>query len=215
MPIDGKIRIHLKIYCYYRDDGRAIAQPHSRGAIALLITGNGERAIALPLVKKLRARSLSLRVWTFMGTGRSRIGKERSDRLKVGSDRHPYNQTKPPAKMGERYLFWSCGLKGRSLLSNQKHEKRKMQINIELNQEYESKLVYVQQKTDQQDLKAVIEAAIDAYYSQLEAPRKTALEIFSESGFIGCIHADENLSTNYKSIVRSAIQERFNRSQEL
>ncbi len=90
-----------------------------------------------------------------------------------------------------------------------------MQINIELNQEYESKLVYVQHKTDQQDIKAVIEAAIDAYYSQLEAPRKTALEIFSESGFIGCIQADENLSTNYKSIVRSAIQKRFNRSQEL
>lgn len=90
-----------------------------------------------------------------------------------------------------------------------------MQINIELNQEYESKLVYMQQKTDQQDIKAVIEAAIDAYYNQLEVPRKTALEIFRESGFIGCIQADANLSTNYKSVVRSAIQERFNRSQDL
>lgn len=90
-----------------------------------------------------------------------------------------------------------------------------MQINIELNSEYQSKLVYVQEKTDQQDIQAVIEAAIDAYYSQLKAPRKTALEIFRSSGFIGCIQADENRSTNYKSIVRSAIQERFNRSQEL
>jgi hypothetical protein len=68
-----------------------------------------------------------------------------------------------------------------------------MQINIELNQEYESKLAYVQQQTDQQDIQTVIEAAIDAYYRQLEAPRKTALEIFSESGFIGCIQADEKL----------------------
>lgn len=88
-----------------------------------------------------------------------------------------------------------------------------MQINIELNPEYESKLAYVQQKTDQQDIKAAIEAAIDAYYRQLDAPQKTALEIFSASGFIGCIQADETLSTNYKPIVRSAIQERFNRSQ--
>lgn len=90
-----------------------------------------------------------------------------------------------------------------------------MQINIELNPEYESKLAYVQQKTEQQDIKAVIEAAIDVYYRQLEAPHKTALEIFRESGFIGCIQANENLSTQYKSIVRDAIQTRFNRSQEL
>jgi hypothetical protein len=90
----------------------------------------------------------------------------------------------------------------------------RMQINIELNEEYASKLFYVQQKTDQKDLKALLEAAIDTYYNQLEPPPKTALEIFTESGFIGCIQTDPNLSTNYKSIVSSAIQERFNRSQE-
>jgi hypothetical protein len=90
----------------------------------------------------------------------------------------------------------------------------RMQINIELNEEYESKLFYVQQKTDQKDLKTLLEAAIDTYYNQLEPPPKTALEIFQESGFIGCIQTDPNLSTNYKSIVSSAIQERFNRSQE-
>jgi hypothetical protein len=90
-----------------------------------------------------------------------------------------------------------------------------MQINIELNKEYESKLAYVQQKTEQKDVKVVIEAAIDAYYSQLEPTSKTALEIFQESGFIGCIQADPNLSTNYKSVVSSAIQERFNQSQAL
>ena len=87
-----------------------------------------------------------------------------------------------------------------------------MQIHIELNEEYESKLGYVQQKTDQKDVKAVIEAAIDAYYHQLELSQKTAFDIFRESGFIGCIQADENLSADYKSAVSSAIQERFNRS---
>lgn len=89
-----------------------------------------------------------------------------------------------------------------------------MQINIELNAEYESKLLYVQQKTDQKDLKTLLEAAIDTYYNQLESPPKTALEIFTESGFIGCIQTDSHLSTNYKSIVSSAIQEKFYRSQE-
>ncbi|MBW4522168.1 MAG: hypothetical protein KME16_21125 [Scytolyngbya sp. HA4215-MV1] len=72
--------------------------------------------------------------------------------------------------------------------------------------EYESKLKQVQQKTEQKEIKAVIEAAIDAYYHQLEAPpnhqleapRKTALEIFIESGFIGCLQADADLSANYK-----------------
>lgn len=75
-----------------------------------------------------------------------------------------------------------------------------MQINIELNEEYESKLIYFQQKTDQKDVKAVIEAAIDAYYSQLESPQKTASEIFRESGFIGCIQANPNPSTHYKCL---------------
>ena len=89
-----------------------------------------------------------------------------------------------------------------------------MQLNIELNEEYTLKLAYVQQKTDQKDVKSLIEAAIDTYYSQLEPPQKTALEIFSESGFIGCIQAELNLSTSYKSVVSSAIQERFKRSQE-
>jgi DNA primase len=82
-----------------------------------------------------------------------------------------------------------------------------MYLNIELNSEYESKLVYVQQRTDQKDLKAVIEAAIDIYYQQLEPTRKTALQLLTESGFIGCVEADENLSTNYKQAVSTAIQQ--------
>jgi hypothetical protein len=90
-----------------------------------------------------------------------------------------------------------------------------MQLNIELNQEYESKLVYVQQRTAQKDIKATIEAAIDSYYSQLEPIQKTALELFRDSGFIGCAQGDENLSTNYKSVVSAAIQEKFNQSQDL
>jgi len=81
-----------------------------------------------------------------------------------------------------------------------------MQINIDLSEEYESKLVYIQEKTARKDLNAAIAAAIDAYYNQLEKPQKTAIEIFKESGIIGCIQADENLSTDYKSVVNSAIQ---------
>jgi hypothetical protein len=85
-------------------------------------------------------------------------------------------------------------------------EEKPMQLNIELNQEYESKLVYVQQRTAQKDIKATIEAAIDSYYSQLEPTQKTALELFRDSGFIGCAQGDENLSTNYKSVVNTVIQ---------
>jgi len=90
-----------------------------------------------------------------------------------------------------------------------------MQIKLDLSEEYESKLVYVQQKTNQKDLKTVIEAAIDVYYRQLDPERKTALTIFRNSGFIGCGQTDPDLSANYKSVVRAAIRDRFNRSQEL
>ena len=41
-----------------------------------------------------------------------------------------------------------------------------MQSNIELDEEYESKLAYVQQKTAQEDVKAVIEAALSAYLNR-------------------------------------------------
>ncbi len=64
------------------------------------------------------------------------------------------------------------------------------------------------------DLKAVIEAAIATHSNPLEPPQKNALEIFTESGFIGCIQADANLSTHYKSVVSSAVQKRFQRSQD-
>jgi len=87
-----------------------------------------------------------------------------------------------------------------------------MHINLELNEEYESKLVYVQQKTNQQDVDAVIKAAIDAYYQQLEPRPKKAFQPFKDSGFIGCVQSEEDRSENYKSVVTSAIQKRFERS---
>jgi di/tripeptidase len=49
----------------------------------------------------------------------------------------------------------------------------------ELNKEYESKLVYVQEKTDKLDLKATVEAAIDAYYQSTKAKSKNSLRDFS------------------------------------
>lgn len=36
---------------------------------------------------------------------------------------------------------------------------------------------------------------------------------FRESGFIGCVKAEADISTTYKAIVKAAIQERFEQSQ--
>lgn len=54
----------------------------------------------------------------------------------------------------------------------------------------------------------VVQRAIDLYHEQLQPIRKTPLEIMKQSGFVGCVQAEPDLSANYKSMLRSMIQEK-------
>ena len=80
-----------------------------------------------------------------------------------------------------------------------------MEISTLLDDDRASKLAYIQQQT-QQGVSEVMQAAIDLYYNQLQPTPQTPLETMQESGFVGCIKADPNLSTNYKALLRSVVQ---------
>jgi predicted nucleic acid-binding protein len=95
-----------------------------------------------------------------------------------------------------------------------------MQIEIQLDEERARKLAYLQQAT-RQDATEVLQQALDQSYDQLQLAHQTAqsayktpLEIFQESGFIGSIEADSDISANYKPILREMIQKKFDRSHE-
>lgn len=82
-----------------------------------------------------------------------------------------------------------------------------MDINTQLNENTAAKLAHLQQMTNQ-DLEEVLQQVIDLYYQQLQTLPKTPMEILQENGFIGCIQAEPDLSTNYKSIVQRVSVER-------
>lgn len=83
-----------------------------------------------------------------------------------------------------------------------------MRINARLDEEYADKLAYIQQQTNQA-VTDVIKSAIELYYQQLQQEQKNALSMLTQTGFIGCGHADPNLSVNYKSILRDGLKAKY------
>lgn len=83
-----------------------------------------------------------------------------------------------------------------------------MQISTLLDDDRAGKLAYIQQQT-QQDVSEVMQAAIDLYYEQLHPTSQTPFQAMQESGFVGCIQAEPDLSTSYKTLLRSVIQAKY------
>ncbi|MBE9009709.1 CopG family transcriptional regulator [Pseudanabaenaceae cyanobacterium LEGE 13415] len=76
----------------------------------------------------------------------------------------------------------------------------------QLDEDAANKLTYIQQQTGQ-DTETILKTAIEQYYQQLQPPQKTALDIFQDFGLVGCIDADPNLSTNYKSVISESFEQ--------
>jgi hypothetical protein len=77
-------------------------------------------------------------------------------------------------------------------------------INISLNLKDEQirKLQYIQEQTNLDLSELVsrnISALIDEHYQQLQP--QSPLQIFEELGLVGCINAEPNFSSNYKTVV--------------
>jgi hypothetical protein len=83
-----------------------------------------------------------------------------------------------------------------------------MRINARLDNPHASKLAYIRQQTHQ-GVTEVIKIAIDIYYEQLRQECQNPLALFTQTGFIGCGESDADLSANYKSILQSELQAKY------
>ncbi len=83
-----------------------------------------------------------------------------------------------------------------------------LEIKTQLNEEIANKLAYIQQQTAQ-EINEILSSAIDRYYQQIKQTKKTSLELLQESGLIGCISAEPDLSTNYKSIIGGELNSKY------
>ncbi len=81
------------------------------------------------------------------------------------------------------------------------------QINTQIDLETTDKLTYIQQQTNQ-DLPAILRAAIDDYYQKLKQ-KKTPFELLEESGFIGCCSVESDLSINYKEVLATELEAKY------
>jgi hypothetical protein len=88
-----------------------------------------------------------------------------------------------------------------------------MQLITQLDDDAANKLTYIQQQTGQ-DTEAILKTAIEQYYQQLQPSQKTALDIFQDLGLVGCIDADPNLSTTYKSVISESLAQKYQQGQQ-
>ena len=74
-----------------------------------------------------------------------------------------------------------------------------MQITIELDEQHLEKLQQQQDKL-KKNISELIALAIDEAFAKKNQPSEgeKAYQLMLESGFIGCVENDENLSENYK-----------------
>lgn len=83
------------------------------------------------------------------------------------------------------------------------------QINTQIDPVTTDKLTYIQQQTNQ-PLSDILRDAIDSYYQKLKHQhKKTPLEILEESGFIGCCDLESDLSTNYKQVLATELEVKY------
>lgn len=83
-----------------------------------------------------------------------------------------------------------------------------LKIKTKLTKQTADKLAYIQTKT-QEEINQILELAIDSYYQKIKGKQKTSLELLEESGLIGCISAEPDLSTNYKSVIAEGLESKY------
>jgi hypothetical protein len=83
-----------------------------------------------------------------------------------------------------------------------------MEITVQVTQIEADKIAFIQQQTNQ-DISEILRLAIDLYYDHLQAPLDPSLQILEASGFIGCCSVESDLSTNYKSVLSSQLNQKY------
>jgi hypothetical protein len=81
-----------------------------------------------------------------------------------------------------------------------------MNINTSLDQSVLEKIDTIQQQTNQ-DVKQIIKAAIELYYQQIQKQENDPLAVLKQSKFIGCGESDPDLSSTYKSKLKTVLED--------
>jgi hypothetical protein len=81
-----------------------------------------------------------------------------------------------------------------------------MNINTSLDQMVLDKIHTIQEKTNQ-DIKQIIQTAIDLYYQQIQNQDNDPLAALKQSSFIGCGESDTDLSSTYKTKLKTILDE--------
>ncbi len=84
-----------------------------------------------------------------------------------------------------------------------------MNINNSLEQldpKFVEKIQSIQAKT-QQDIKEILETAIDIYYEQIKQVKNDPLAVLKQSKFIGCGESTPDLSSTYKTEFKTILED--------
>lgn len=81
-----------------------------------------------------------------------------------------------------------------------------MNIDTSLDQIVVDKIHIIQQQTNQ-DIKQIIQTAIDLYYQKIQQPKNDPLALLKQSDFIGCGESDPDLSSTYKTQLKTILEE--------
>ena len=84
-----------------------------------------------------------------------------------------------------------------------------MNMNISLSQldpRFIDQVKTIQKQTNQ-DINQIIQTAIDIYYQQITTQETDPLAALKQSEFIGCGESDPDLSSTYKSQLKTLFQE--------
>jgi hypothetical protein len=84
----------------------------------------------------------------------------------------------------------------------------KMEITAQISDEEANKIAFIKQKT-QQDISEILKLAIDLYYKRVQSAPISPLQLLEESGFIGCCSVENDLSTTYKSVLATELNQKY------
>jgi predicted transcriptional regulator len=70
-------------------------------------------------------------------------------------------------------------------------------INARIDDELAARIEALSKRTGK-SMSAIVKAALDAYYEQVQASGKNPKAALQAAGFIGCAEGDRDLSTGYK-----------------
>jgi hypothetical protein len=81
-----------------------------------------------------------------------------------------------------------------------------MNINTSLDQSVLEQINAIQEQTNQ-DIKQIIQTAIELYYQQIKNAENDPLAILKQSKFIGCGESVSDLSSTYKIQLKSILDD--------